>query len=94
MNAPLTCQNTFDACVPPVSLTCAPAPSDNAPLTWMTNTAFGFPPASSVMLTDAAKPAAPADVYSPGVSVAPANAGSAAPPVRDWTSVYAVSMSL
>src|ERR1700729_1126234 len=93
-NAPLTCQNTRDACAPPASLTCAPAASDSAPFTWITNSAFGSPPASRVTIPDAGPATAAPAVYRPGVNVAPGRAGSAVPPVRAWTSAYAVSMSL
>ena len=57
--APRTAQNTLDACAPPVSLTFAPAPRDSAPPTWMTNTAFGTPPAFRVSVSDAAIASAP-----------------------------------
>src|SRR3984885_8229467 len=46
--APLTCQNTFDACASPVSTTWLPAAIAIAPPTWKTNTAFGSPPPSRV----------------------------------------------
>ena len=71
-----------------------PPPATNAPPIWITKTALRSPPPSRVTLADAAKPVAALDVYSPGLSVVPANAGSGAPPCWDCPAVYAASMSL
>jgi hypothetical protein len=84
--APLTCQNTRDALAPLVSTTWLPAAMARAPSTWKTKTAFALPPPSrvNVVVFDAA----PAIVWRPGPTVAPASApASGDPPVRAATSV-------
>ena len=55
--APLTVQNTLQASAPPTSATCAKAPTDIAPPTWMMNTASSSP--SRVSVVPAVKPIAP-----------------------------------